>query len=263
MFYYHVLTHLPYLHMVHTQIVLVNMHMPHTHKYVPISYMSHAYFHGVFCWCININCTYIRYILLAHTNGSSLWNIHIFGTYTYVGYTFTPHTYVECFMYFNVKCTKSMLCTCCTFHMLEGCCIADVLEFLWVVICLPYMILIFIIFSLIVQLFLHKIFPFIPSLLWHLLLMNQIFLSCWEPINDVFFNLCLWHFLFSIRSCLDKIILIAFHTICSIYAGVKTMHIIIKLTYNSYINCPSFTLVCISTLPPISPFLYCIFDDCK
>jgi hypothetical protein len=79
----------------------------------------------------------------------------------------------------------------------------------------------------------------------------------------VFFNLCFWHLLFSIRSCFSRIILIAFHMICLVYVGVRIVHIIIKLTYNSYIKCPSFTFVCISTLPPISLFLYCIFGDYK
>jgi hypothetical protein len=122
MLYYHVLTHLPYLHMVQIQIVLMHMHMPHTHKYVLVSYTSHAYFHGVFYWWININCTYIKYILLAHTNGSSLWNIHISCTYTYGIFIYT--TYIcRIFHVFQCQMHKSMLCTCCTFHMLEGCCI--------------------------------------------------------------------------------------------------------------------------------------------
>jgi hypothetical protein len=45
-------------------------------------------------------------MLLAHANGSYVWNIHMSNTYTYVKCTFPPHPNSQYFIYFNVKCTK-------------------------------------------------------------------------------------------------------------------------------------------------------------
>jgi hypothetical protein len=45
-------------------------------------------------------------MLLAYLDGRFVWNIHMPGTITYVGCTFTPHPHSQ---YFNVKCTKSFL----------------------------------------------------------------------------------------------------------------------------------------------------------
>jgi len=70
---------------------------------------SHAYFLGELYWCLNINCTYIKYMLLAHVHGRSVWNIHMLGIITYVGCTFTPYPHSKYFKYLNVRCTKSLL----------------------------------------------------------------------------------------------------------------------------------------------------------
>jgi hypothetical protein len=101
---------------------------------------SHAYFLGEFYWCLNINYTYIKYMLLAHIDVRFVWNIHMPGIITYVGCTFTPHPNSKYFKYLNVRCTNF-------FYMLEDYHIAYVLESQWVVICLWYMILILIMFS--------------------------------------------------------------------------------------------------------------------
>jgi hypothetical protein len=124
--------------------------------------MSRAYFLGKFCWCFKINCTYLKNMIMAHTNGSFVWNIHMSGTYAYVKCTFTPHPNLEYFIYFNVRCTKYILCTCCT-SMREGCYIAYVLESQLVVIFLQYMIFILIVF------YLYRVFIFAYNISFFLL----------------------------------------------------------------------------------------------
>ncbi len=73
------------------------------------SNFSNAYFPREFYWCLNINCTYLKYMLLAHIDGRFVWNIHMLGIITYVGCAFTPHLNSEYFKYLNVRCTKPLL----------------------------------------------------------------------------------------------------------------------------------------------------------
>jgi hypothetical protein len=219
--------------------------------------MSHAYFPKEFCWCLNINRTYIKNMLLAHRDGSFVWNIHMYSTYTYVGCTFTPHPNSKHFIYFNVRCTKSILCTCCTFSMLEGCYIVYVLESQWVLICLQHMILILIVFPLIYwSFFLHIIYPFIYVILWHLVL-NEISWSCWNLVNDALISFCLWHLLLPIRSHPVIIMLVAIHMIWLFYARVMTLQFI---NYCIMYLLTAFPLhICFSTFHP-SPCLCISFE---
>jgi hypothetical protein len=72
----------------------MHIHMHSTYKcYIC---MAHNYLWST-KWCLDINGTYIRYIHVAHERwhinivkiyGTSLWHIHIHGTYTYVGHTY-------------------------------------------------------------------------------------------------------------------------------------------------------------------------------